>query len=348
MRIGIIGHFGGNENFTDGQTVKTVTLYRAFVNRNINNGAIHCVDTYYIRKNPIRFIYQMMSMLFFDKKVIVLLSKNGRRVLFPIMYFMCKYLKKEIYHYGIGGRLAREVSQNAKFKKYVSNFTANWMESVKLRDALLEQGISNAIFLPNFKSIKSVETSDLTTEYTMPYSFCTFSRVMESKGITDAIKTITEINQKAEKTIAKLDIYGPIEDEYHEELVKSLSASKGACNYCGVIDTNKSVETLRNYYMLLFPTHWRHEGIPGTIIDSFASGVPVISRRWQYCDEMITNGINGLVYEWDEPNKLFNQVLYAINNPQRIIAMKENCVHAASKYLEDAVIEKICSEMKIR
>lgn len=69
MRIGIIGHFGGNENFTDGQTVKTVTLYRAFVNRNINNGAIHCVDTYYIRKNPIRFIYQMMSMLFFDKKV---------------------------------------------------------------------------------------------------------------------------------------------------------------------------------------------------------------------------------------------------------------------------------------
>lgn len=124
--------------------------------------------------------------------------------------------------------------------------------------------------------------------------------------------------------------------------------AKGACNYCGVIDTNKSVETLRNYYMLLFPTHWRHEGIPGTIIDSFASGVPVISRRWQYCDEMITNGINGLVYEWDEPNKLFNQVLYAINNPQKIIAMKENCVHAASKYLEDAVIEKICSEMKIR
>ena len=55
-----------------------------------------------------------------------------------------------------------------------------------------------------------------------------------------------------------------------------------------------------------------------------------------------------MVYEWDEPNKLFNQVLYAINNPQKIIAMKENCVHAASKYLEDAVIEKICSEMKIR
>ena len=187
MRIGIIGHFGGNENFTDGQTVKTVTLYRAFVNRNINNGAIHCVDTYYIRKNPIRFIYQMMSMLFFDKKVIVLLSKNGRRVLFPIMYFMCKYLKKEIYHYGIGGRLAREVSQNAKFKKYVSNFTANWMESVKLRDALLEQGISNAIFLPNFKSIKSVETSDLMTEYTICLFRDMYLLIAETFFLTDVV-----------------------------------------------------------------------------------------------------------------------------------------------------------------
>lgn len=27
MGIGIIGHFGGNEKFNDGQTVKTVAIY---------------------------------------------------------------------------------------------------------------------------------------------------------------------------------------------------------------------------------------------------------------------------------------------------------------------------------
>lgn len=26
MRIGIIGHFGGNEKFNDGQTVKTIAI----------------------------------------------------------------------------------------------------------------------------------------------------------------------------------------------------------------------------------------------------------------------------------------------------------------------------------
>ena len=29
MRIGIIGHFGGNEKFNDGQTVKTIAIYDA-------------------------------------------------------------------------------------------------------------------------------------------------------------------------------------------------------------------------------------------------------------------------------------------------------------------------------
>ena len=29
MGIGIIGHFGGNEKFNDGQTVKTVAIYDA-------------------------------------------------------------------------------------------------------------------------------------------------------------------------------------------------------------------------------------------------------------------------------------------------------------------------------
>ena len=85
------------------------------------------------------------------------------------------------------------------------------------------------------------------------------------------------------KQIATLDIYGPVEDDYKEELFSLIESSQNNCKYCGIIDSSKSVEALKSYFALLFPTHWKHEGIPGTIIDAFSAGIPVIARKWQRC-----------------------------------------------------------------
>lgn len=43
--VGIIGHFGGNENILDGQTIKTKILYNEL--QNSTNWKIIKVDTYY-------------------------------------------------------------------------------------------------------------------------------------------------------------------------------------------------------------------------------------------------------------------------------------------------------------
>ena len=115
MGIGIIGHFGGNEKFNDGQAVKTVAIYDALKRYGIKE--VDKIDTYYIKKNPFIFVRMFMKGVFKDKKYIVLLSSNGRKILFPVLSFMSRYMKKEVYHYGIGGRLAREVNKKEKWKK---------------------------------------------------------------------------------------------------------------------------------------------------------------------------------------------------------------------------------------
>ena len=48
--IAMIGHFGGQENFTDGQTVKTKNLYKELSEQ--TDWEILIVDTYYKNKNP--------------------------------------------------------------------------------------------------------------------------------------------------------------------------------------------------------------------------------------------------------------------------------------------------------
>lgn len=345
MRIGIIGHFGGNEKFNDGQTVKTVAVYDALKRYGVE--WVDKIDTYHIKKNPIRFCGVLLKSVLVDKKYIVLLSSNGRKALFPLLSFMGRFLKKEIYHYGIGGRLAIEVSKKPRWKKYVSSFKSNWMESVQIVKQLQELGVRNAIYLPNFKKLDILKESELASVYHAPFRFCTFSRVMAEKGIEDAIQAITNINAKYGKGIAELDIYGPMEQGYGQRLDAALRGSGGCCKYCGVVEATKSVEVLKGYYMLLFPTHWKHEGMPGTIIDALSAGIPVIARRWQYCDEMLGDKVTGYVYDFDKPQKLIDSIAYAVEHCDETMKMKTNCLKKAEEYSEPFVIKQIMKQLRL-
>lgn len=344
MRIAIIGHLGGNQKFNDGQTVKTQTLYNALKRYGFNN--IDCIDTYYIKKKPIKFSWLFLKSVFTDKKYIILLSANGRRILFPMLYLLCKYLKKDIYHYSIGGSLAKEVNEKNYWKKYLLSFKENWMESRLLATQLNELGIKNAIYLPNFKLLPRLTDNDLQTTYKPPFRLCTFSRVMKEKGIEDAVLAVKEINNKRGYTVIELDIYGPIKKEYETQF-NILINSVPECRYCGIVPADESVEILKNYYILLFPTYWPHEGIPGSIIDALSAGIPVIARKWAYCEEMLEHGKTGYIYNHEEPEKLIEMIEYAIDHVEQTVDMKKNCLLKAEQYSEQYVIKLIINQMKI-
>lgn len=343
MKLAIVGHFGGDKVFNDGQTIKTVTLHNALSKYDICE--IKKVDTYYIKKNPVKFVFDFLQATVFCKKTIILLSKNGRRVLFPVYYFLSIFWGTEVYHYAIGGRLAKEITKNPSYKKYVLSFKENWVESSILEDMLKDLGVCNAEFLPNFKSLKNLSEENLCYNEEEPYKFCTFSRVTYEKGISDAILAVTEINNAAGKVVAELDIYGPISENYKLKFDGDLSNSIG-CKYCGVINANDSVDVIKKYFCLLFPTHWYHEGIPGTIIDALASGVPVISRRWRYCDEMLKDSSTGYIYDFNKPWMLKEKIMYAIKNVEETNSMKHNCLAASKQYSEENVIKKIIYKIK--
>ena len=110
--------------------------------------------------------------------------------------------------------------------------------------------------------------------------------------------------------------------------------------YKGCIDSDKSVEVLKNYFLLLFPTRFKTEGIPGTIIDAFAAGVPVIYSKWENCDEILENKVNGVVFEFEDIEN-FKDKLDNINNIINISEAKKNCLLSAQKYTEEAAFEII-------
>lgn len=342
MKIGVIGHLGGECDFTDGQTVKTKALVEGLRNKGYSN--LILADTYYMKKSPLSFAKQLMQVFLRADKIIVLLSDRGRKVLFPILSRVS--YRKEIYHYSIGGRLAKEAAENDKYKRQISAFRANWVESQKIARELNAMGVNNASYLPNFKCIKMMDLSAIRTYKRGPFHFCMFSRVMPEKGVEDAMRAIRRVNEKIGESVVLLDIYGPIEKKYEERFQWALkNMGGGYTRYCGIVPPNKSVDTLTKYFMLLFPTYWSGEGMPGTIIDALAAGLPIIARRWEFCDDMVDNNVTGLVYEFDQPEKLEEKIRWAIDNPSLIENMKRNCLSKAIEYSEDRVMKNIIGQM---
>ena len=341
--VAIIGHFGGDQPFNDGQTVKTRVLYEELSAR--TGWAIRRVDTYYRNRRPVRLLLQSLAALMTNRDIIVLLSGNGMRFYFPLLSFFARVFHTRVYHDVIGGNLSDYVQRYPKFAGYLRSFRVNWVETRGVMERLREQGIENCEVLPNFKALRPVSPEELSTDYKPPYRFCTFSRVMREKGIEDAIDAICAVNGKR-GDVAALDIYGPIEPGYEDAFARALERGGGSIRYGGVVRQEACTDTLRDYYMLLFPTFWHGEGMPGTIVDALSAGVPVIARRWRYCDEMLTNGVTGYVYDFDEPERLAPLIEYAITHTEETVAMKRSCLEKAMEYSAERAMSRVLKALE--
>lgn len=342
MRIGIIGHFGGNEEILDGQTVKTNILYNEL--KNATDWKIKKVDTYYKRKNPIKLLWDTVKCLLTTKHIIILLSINGMRFYFPLLFFCSKLFGTRVYHDLIGGSLDKHVLKYPCFRNYLNNFKVNWVESDGLKQRLEKVGVTNCEVIPNFKRLNVL--TQYCEEYAEPFRFCIFSRVMKEKGIEAAIDAIESINKTFGREVCKLDIYGRIDESYKTRFEELMQTVGSAVNYKGMVPYDKSVEAIKEYYALLFPTYWGGEGFPGTIVDAFSAGLPVIATDWNCNAEIVDDMVNGIIYPNQEIKDLRSAIEWCIFHEKDVINWKKCCLQKAREYQPDNYIKQIIKTLE--
>lgn len=340
----VIGHFGGNKKFNDGQTVKTLTIYNALLSA-LGSENINKIDTFAWRKNPLKLFLKSIIYGYKSKNIIVLPAHKGVRVFIPLYVLLRKVLRYKLHYIVIGGWLVEEIRVNKSLVKYLKSVDSIYVETNKLLCEMKLMGIKNIKFFPNFKDIKKLEESDLILSHVRPYKICTFSRVMKEKGISDLIDVINDINRKCNRVVYELDIYGPINTNYEEEFERRIKKSD-SISYCGVVEFKESVKYLKKYYLLIFPTKFKTEGIPGTIIDSYCAGVPVISSEWDSCRDIIIDKKTGIIYKFNSCDSLYDALKYASENYDQIIKMKVNCLEYSKKFSSDEIMKVLFENLK--
>ena len=325
---------------TGGQPVKTRELYNSLKEDNTNT-FVDYLELLSWRKRPIKILFQFFRKAFKADSIIMLPAHNGLFVFSFLLLLAKKLFGCGIYYDVIGGWLPDLLPTKDFLARRLKKFNGIWVETNTMKKGLEALGFRNVTVINNFKHLKPITSYDSINSYKEPYKLCTFSRVMAEKGIGDAVKVVQKINEHYGRVLFQLDIYGPIDDTYAEEFSKIQCTFGNDIRYMGVRRPEDSVEIIKNYFFLLFPTHFYTEGIPGTIVDAYFAGVPVVSAEWQNSHDVILPNQTGILYPFDNFNALEETLKMIADNPSIIFEMKGNCIKVANRYSPSVVITQI-------
>ena len=343
IKIGIVGHI--DSMAFDGQTVKTKELYKA-LKEVYGEEQILYASLGESRKNPIAFFLQCLKLMKKCENIIILPAHNAVRVLVPFFSIMRKKNTCKLFYSVIGGWLPEFLEKRKYLLKALEKFNGIWVETNSMKEKLMRQGLENVEVIPNFKDLKILSEEELVYNENPPFKLCTFSRVMKEKGIEDAINVLKEINEESGEIKFTLDIYGKVDSGYVEEFEKMQQMFPEYIRYCGVVEPDKSVDVLKSYFALLFPTYYEGEGMPGTIIDAYFSGVPVIATNWRYNEEIVKHKFCGYIYDYKNKVLLCNILMEIYIEPEIFNGMKKNCIREAERYSKEKVIELLKKNME--
>lgn len=347
-KAAVIGHYAYGLEYLDGQTIKTKIVTNELC-KAYGKSEILSFDTHGGVKTLLRAPVYVWRAVKNAQNVIILPAHNGLRVFGRLLPFFRLFFKNRKIHYVvIGGWLPKMLEKRKGLAKSLRKFDGIYVETNTMKRALAAQGFENVFVMPNCKELTPVSAGELVYQNEAPYKLCTFSRVMREKGIEDAVEAVKAVNSEYGKTIYTLDIYGQIDSSQNEWFDNLKTELPDYIKYCGLVPFDKSVEVLKNYFALLFPTKFYTEGIPGTIIDAYAAGVPVISAEWESFNDIVDEHVTGMGYEFDNVEALKRKLSDITKRIDEVNAMKVNCLQKSRQFLPNEAIKIIVDRLLLQ
>jgi glycosyltransferase involved in cell wall biosynthesis len=130
------------------------------------------------------------------------------------------------------------------------------------------------------------------------------SRIFLEKGIYQTIEAVSILRTKYPRI--QLIVAG---DGAELQRVKSFVRNRSICNvsFAGHVRGEEKTKLLKSAHVLCFPTH-HGEGLPNTVVESMAFGLPIVTRLVGGIADFFHNGEHGFATTSKEP-KVFAHLL---------------------------------------
>ena len=245
-------------------------------------------------KNNLRLILSMMH----ANQVVFSLNCNGRYYILPIFWFLSLFTNKKGVLFVIGGSFDVQLSKylplwrRKVFVKILNKLDGIFAESSTLKQGLEDVGLKNVVKVYN---PRKDDGSRWKLKNAIRTKGVFISRVTASKGILVLLKAIEQINNTEEKL--SLDIYGPMDENYKDEVFRYIDSSNGAISYKGIVKPDRVQLLLTEYHFLVLPTFHSGEGLPGILVEAGMAGIPIIITRFNALGEYFKEDKSALFVE---------------------------------------------------
>lgn len=287
------------------------------------------LNTYDFRKFKLAPAFKGLIAFLCAKKIILSVSKNGRFILIPI----CVILRKKIFLFPAGGSFDSEINDLSSLSRTIFLFFCNYVSATFVQTTHLQTGLKklnfkSVVFLPNPRIKRNYKVS--ITANNDKFNIIFLSKIREGKGPLILIDAINEVKKRIDNLDLKLDFYGEIDPGFNSQFVNKLKENPFS-SYKGVCEPEQVQQTISKYDLFVLPTFFP-EGVPGAVIEAMFTGIPIIVSNYTAAQEMICDGVDGIVVPQKNIEPLVDAIVKVISDYEFRLRISENILIKSKEY----------------
>lgn len=324
-------YIGGFPPPYGGVTIKNSLLYTQL---HLRYPKLRQLDTQYAKRNPFALLRQLW-LLVTGKNATFLVAtsfSNRRRITMLLHRFNPEALERSLLIV-MGGSMPSQLQADEAYLQAVSCYRHIFVETESMKQAMLALGLTQVSVYPNCRPDHRPKAIRPTGE---SLNCLFFSRISPEKG-TDIV-----LDTAAATPHIRYDLYGEIDPDYEKAFFAALEQLPNAA-YHGIFTSNGEnlYQTLGQYDVLLLPTRWKNEGVPGILVEAMISAIPSVVSDICYNAEIITSGENGIVLEENTPEALTKTLCDLAYDRQKTDRLKQGALKHSEYYLLDNHLDTI-------
>lgn len=239
----------------------------------------------------------------------------------------------------MGGTLHDYARLRPRFMSDLSKFSKVFVEAEEMARSLASEGLENIAVFPNCRVRPKSRKKPNRANGRLQCLY--YSNICPEKG-SDIALTVAEALPDLD-----LDFWGEfIDNGYKTQFLSNVEALPN-CAYRGVFRaSNEDIyELISSYDLLLFPSIWKHEGVPGTLVESKVAGVPAVVFDNNFNSEIVVNAEEGLVIDHGDIKGFINEVRDLDLDRSRLFALAEGAYRSADRFFLDACADELLRAM---
>lgn len=243
-------------------------------------------------------------------------------------------LMKKCHVVPTGGWL-RDLYTNSRFL-FLNKASTVYIQSEKLCTTLNKYfGSQHFKHLPNFRR----NYTHFPEKNKISFKVIFNSRISEDKGIFEAVTAVQTFNEQNTQQIG-LDIYGQFRNTQIERQLTRKIKNLEKINYQGIYKESEALHVIHRYDLVLFPSYYDGEGVPGSLLDAIFAGVPAIATDWNYNSEIVTNNFNGFLVPIKDANSIVQRLTSYYSNDRLVFQHSKNALTKSKKFTYQETLKK--------